>query len=118
MSDQDNYFSSQYQYKIKKTSDENQGRYQLGDYWLIQYHILRCNIRRLVEQTVRRITNDILGVKGLSGMIIYVYFLTMVMKGICFLKHTSPLMCVTITKRFYSNQRKLGYELFLFCFFF
>ena len=53
----------------------------------------------------------------LSGMMIYVYFLTMVMKGICFLKHTSPLMCVTITKRFYSNQRKLGYELFLFVFF-
>ena len=50
-------------------------------------------------------------------MMIYVYFLTMVMKGICFLKHTSPLMCVTITKRFYSNQRKLGYELFLFFFF-
>ena len=50
-------------------------------------------------------------------MMIYVYFLTMVMKGICFLKHTSPLMCVTITKRFYSNQRKLGYELFLFLFF-
>ena len=74
MSDQDNYFSSQYQYKIKKTSDENQGRYQLGDYWLIQYHILRCNIRRLVEQTVRRITDDILGVKGLSGMIICVLF--------------------------------------------
>ena len=49
-------------------------------------------------------------------MIIYVYFMMMVMKGICFLKHTSPLMCVTITKRFYSNQRKLGYELFSFVF--
>ena len=31
MSDQDN-FSLHYQYKIKKTSDENQGKYQLGDY--------------------------------------------------------------------------------------
>ena len=26
------YQSSQYQYKIRKTSDENQEKYQLGDY--------------------------------------------------------------------------------------
>ena len=48
MSDQDSISSLQYQYKIKKTSDENWEKYQLGDYWLIQYQILRSNIRRIV----------------------------------------------------------------------
>ena len=32
---------------------------------LIQYQILQTNITRTVWQTVRRITNKILGVKGL-----------------------------------------------------
>lgn len=48
MSDQDSISSLQYQYKIKKTSDENREKYQLEDYWLIQYQILRSNIRRIV----------------------------------------------------------------------
>ena len=39
--------------------------YELGDYKLIQYQILQHNITRTVWQTVRRITNEILGVKGL-----------------------------------------------------
>ena len=33
---------------------------------LIQYQILRLNIFRIVWQTVRRITNEILGVKGFT----------------------------------------------------
>ena len=41
--------------------------YQLGDYKLIQYQILQTNITRTVWQTVRRITNEILGVKGLRN---------------------------------------------------
>ena len=36
-----------------------------GDQWLIQYQIGRTNIKRIVWQTVRRITNEILRVKGL-----------------------------------------------------
>ena len=48
-------------------SDENKVKYQLGDhdYKLIQYQILQTNITRVVWQTVTRITNEILGVKGL-----------------------------------------------------
>ena len=59
-------FSLQYQYNIKQTSDENKEKYQLGDYKLIQYQILQTNITRTVWETVRRITNEILGVKGLK----------------------------------------------------
>ena len=51
---------------IKQTSDENTEKYQLGDYRLIQYQILQTNITRTVWQTVRRITNKILGVHGFS----------------------------------------------------
>ena len=46
-------------------SDENKEKYQLGDCKLIQYQILQFNITRTVWQTIRRITNEILGVKGL-----------------------------------------------------
>ena len=46
--------------KIKKKS-------YLGDYRLIQYQILQTNIRRTIWQTVRRINNEILGVKGLRN---------------------------------------------------
>ena len=38
---------------------------QSGDYKLIQFQILQTNITRTVWQTVSRITNEILGVKGL-----------------------------------------------------
>ena len=47
-------------------SDENKEEYQLGDYKLIQYQIPQTNITRTVWQTVKRITNDIWGVKGLT----------------------------------------------------
>ena len=57
-------FSLQYQ---ADKLDENKVKYQLGDhdYKLIQYQILQTNITRVVWQTVTRITNEILGVKGL-----------------------------------------------------
>ena len=45
-------------------SDENKEKYQLGDYKLIEYQIPQTNITRTVWETVRRITNEILGVMG------------------------------------------------------
>ena len=59
-------FLLQYQYNIKQTSDENKEKYQLGDYKIIQYQILHINITRTVWEIVRRITNEILRVKGLN----------------------------------------------------
>ena len=68
MSDQDrispyniNTISSRQVMRIKKNIN-------LGDYKLIQYQILQTNITRTVCQTVRRITNEILGVKGLGNV--------------------------------------------------
>ena len=67
MSDQDrispyniNIISSRLVMRLKKL-------YQLGDYELIQYQILQTNITITVWETVRRITNEILGVKGLRS---------------------------------------------------
>ena len=66
MSDQERISLLQYQYNIKQTSDENKEKNQLGDYKLIQYQILQTNITRTVWQIVRRITYEILGIKGLK----------------------------------------------------
>ena len=44
--------------KIKKKDN-------LGDYQLIQYQVFLTNIIRILWQTVRRITDEILGAKGL-----------------------------------------------------
>ena len=41
-------------------------KYQLADYKLIQYQILQTYIIRIVWQTVRRITNEILEVRGVT----------------------------------------------------
>ena len=49
-------------------SDENEEKYQLGNYKLIQYQILQTNITRTLWQTVKRITHEILGVKGLNSL--------------------------------------------------
>ena len=48
MSDQDRISP----YNIKQTSDESEGKYQLGDYNLILYQILQTNITRTVWQAV------------------------------------------------------------------
>ena len=53
-------FSLQYQYNIMHRSDENREKYQLGDYEMIQYQTLQIDIIRIVSQTVKRITNEIL----------------------------------------------------------
>ena len=42
MSDQDRI--SSYNINIKHMSYENEEKYQLGDYWLIQYQILQIHI--------------------------------------------------------------------------
>ena len=46
---------------------------------MIQYQILQTDIMRIVCQTVKRITNEILGVKGLKGyegmLWLYVFWL-------------------------------------------
>ena len=55
------------QVNIKNISDENEEKYHLEDYWLIQYQILRANIIGIVWQTVRRIADEILGTKGIVG---------------------------------------------------
>ena len=55
------------QVNIKNISDENEEKYHLVDYWLIQYQILRANIIGIVWQTVRRIADEILGTKGIVG---------------------------------------------------
>ena len=49
--------------RIKKNTNQ-------GDYKSIQYQILQTNISRTVQQKVRRITNEILGVKGLIQAVI------------------------------------------------
>ena len=38
------------------------------NYQLIQYQILKNNISRIIRQTVRRIANEIFGVKGLISL--------------------------------------------------
>ena len=59
--------SSQYQYNIKQAKDENTEKYQyLGNYNLIQYQFLQSNITSPVWQTVRRTTNEFLGVTELK----------------------------------------------------
>ena len=58
-----------YQCNIKQTSDENKEKYYSGNYKLIQYQILRTYIIRDVWQTVRRITEESLELKGLKELL-------------------------------------------------
>ena len=54
---------------MKCQADENKEKYQSRDWQLIQYWILHSNNMRTVSQTVRRIADEILGVKGLSKLL-------------------------------------------------
>ena len=49
-----------------QTSDENKEKYQLWGYLLNRYQILQTNLMRIIRQTVWRIFNEILRVKGLQ----------------------------------------------------
>lgn len=53
-------------YNIKQTSVE--GKKKFKDYLLIQYQIHRTNSLRIAWQTLRRITNENLGEKGLRAI--------------------------------------------------
>ena len=68
---------------IKQTSDKNGERYQFGDYKSIHYQILKTNIARNVWQTVRRIFNEILRVKGLKERIerSVIFYLSLIAKN-------------------------------------
>ena len=54
---------------MKCQADENKEKYQSRDWQLIQYWILHSNNMRTVSETVRRIADEILGVKGLSKLL-------------------------------------------------
>ena len=54
---------------MKFQADENKEKYQSRDWQLIQYRILHSNNMRTVSETVRRIADEILGVKGLSKLL-------------------------------------------------
>ena len=66
ISDQDRISLYINQYNIKQTSDENKEKYQVGDYRFIQYQILQNYKIWTVRKTVRRITDEILQVTGLT----------------------------------------------------
>ena len=51
-------FSLQYPYNFKQTGDENNKKYQLGNYQLIQWQIITTKIIRIVQQPVRRIWSE------------------------------------------------------------
>ena len=76
MSDQDrispyniNTESSRQVRRIKKKT-------RLGNYGLIQYQILQIEIISILWQTVGRISNEILGVKGLIDIFLYSHHLS------------------------------------------
>ena len=54
---------------MKFQADENKEKYQSRDWQLIQYQILHSNNMRTVSEGVRRIADEILGVKGLSKLL-------------------------------------------------
>ena len=58
--------------------------------YLVQYQIPQTNVTRTVWQTVRRITNEILGVKGLSQQSCLVAHPAEAYLGFCNMKGTSP----------------------------
>ena len=64
LSNQDRISPYNIKYIIKQISDGNKEKYQLGNYYLIHHQILHTNILSIIWQTVKRITNEILAVKG------------------------------------------------------
>ena len=57
---------------------------------MVQYQIPQTNVTRTVWQTVRRITNEILGVKGLSQQSCLVAHPAEAYLGFCSMKSTFP----------------------------
>ena len=53
------------------SSAKNSDKYKLGDYQLIQFQILQTSIIKIVWQTVKKNTNEILGDETVNGQITY-----------------------------------------------
>ena len=94
----------------KRTSVENKEKYQLGDYKLIPSQILQTNITRTVWQTVRRITNEILRVKGLRTSVLLscalcaTFFLPHFYIMWFITEHTCPQGTYLLNRQLYSYQ--------------
>ena len=67
MNDQDRIFPYNINTISSRKHVENKKMYPLGDYKLIQNQTLRTNIISIEWQPVRRIPNEILGVKEITG---------------------------------------------------
>ena len=59
---------------MKQNSDKNKEKISIGGLLVDSKQILQTNIIGIVQQTVRRITNEILGVKGLKHMILTLFW--------------------------------------------
>ena len=59
-------FSLKYKYNSRQIIKKIR-KYQVGNYYLMEYPVLKTNIILTVWQTVRRMTDKILGVKGLKS---------------------------------------------------
>ena len=71
MSDQDR--TSPYNiYTVSRKRMMRTGKYLLRDYQLIQLQILGTNVIRIVWTSVRRIADEILGVKGFRDQLLII----------------------------------------------
>ena len=82
---------------------------------MIQYQILQTNITRTVWQTVRRITNEILGVKGL---ILYCSLATEILEALMvslfttnLLLNVVKLLIIPITSQLAASMNAFFYQL-------
>ena len=66
MTDQDRISSNNIIFIIKQKSEANEEKYRLGEYLLIPTQIIPTNITRMVWETARRITHEILGLRGVT----------------------------------------------------
>ena len=58
---------------MKQNSDKNKEKISIGGLLVDSIQILQTNILEIVWQTVKRITNEILGVKGVKHMILTLF---------------------------------------------
>ena len=74
---------------MKQNSDKNKEKISIGGLLVDYIQILQTNIIGIVWQTVKRITNEILGVKGVKHMI-----MTLLWKAIIE-KHVTSLILIS-----------------------
>ena len=58
---------------MKQASNKNKEKISIGGLLVDSIQILQTNILEIVWQTVKRITNEILGVKGVKHMILTLF---------------------------------------------